>query len=47
MRSLMICNPHPIVRVIKSKRMGWAGNVAPLGKRRGVYIVLVRKPVEK
>ena len=24
----MICNPHPIVRVIKLRRMGWAGHVA-------------------
>jgi len=31
--------------VIKSRRMRWAGNVACMGKRRGVYKVgLVRKP---
>jgi len=26
---------------VKSKRMRWAGNVARIGKRRGVYRVLV------
>jgi hypothetical protein len=32
-----------IVRVIKSRRMRWAGNVARMGERRGVYRVLVGK----
>jgi hypothetical protein len=30
-----------IVRVIKSKRMRWAGHVARMGEGRGVYRVLV------
>jgi hypothetical protein len=30
-----------IVRVIKSRRMRWAGHVARIGKGRGVYRVLV------
>ena len=29
-----------IVGVIKSRRMGWAGNVARMGRGRGVYRVL-------
>ena len=33
-----------IVRVIKSRRMSWAGHVARMGKERGVYRVLVGKP---
>jgi hypothetical protein len=33
-----------IIRQIKSKRMGWAGNVAHTGEERKVYKVLVRKP---
>jgi hypothetical protein len=33
-----------IVRVIKSRRMRWAGHVAPIGLRRIVYRVLVGKP---
>jgi len=32
-----------IVRVIKSRRMRWAGHVQSMGKRRGVYRVLVEK----
>ena len=33
-----------IVRVIKSRRMRWAGHVARMGERRGIYRVLVGKP---
>ena len=33
-----------IVRVIKSRRMRWAGHVAPMGEERGVYRFLVGKP---
>ena len=33
-----------IIRVIKSRRMRWAGYVARMGERRGVYRVLVGKP---
>ena len=36
-----------IVRVIKSRRMRWAGNVAHMGEERGVYRVLVGKPEMK
>jgi len=32
-----------IVRVITSKRIGWAGHVARMGERRGVYRVLMGK----
>ena len=32
-----------IIRVIKLKRMRWAGHVASMGERRGVYRVLVGK----
>jgi hypothetical protein len=35
-------SPH-IVRVIKSRRMKWAGHVASMGEGRDVYRVLVRK----
>jgi len=35
-----------IVRVIKSRRMRWAGNVARMGEERGAYRVLVGKPGE-
>ena len=33
-----------IVRVIKWRRMRWAGHVAYMGEERGVYRVLVGKP---
>jgi len=36
-----------IVRVIKSRKMRWAGHVARMGERRGVYRVLVGKPEER
>jgi hypothetical protein len=36
-----------IVRVIKSRRMRWAGHVARIGEGRGVYSVLVGKPEGK
>jgi len=36
----LYCSPNN-VRVIKSRRMRWAGHVARMGKRRGVYRVLM------
>jgi len=39
----LYCSPD-IVRVIKSRIMRWAGHEARMGKRRGVYRVLVGKP---
>ena len=36
-----------IVRVIKSRRMRWAGHVALMGEERGTYRVLVGKPEGK
>ena len=38
---------HNIVRVIKSRRMRWAGHVARMGEGSGVYRVLVGKPEGK
>ena len=38
----MYCSPN-IVRIIKSRRMRWAGHVARMGERRGVYRVLLGK----
>jgi hypothetical protein len=35
------------VRVVKSRRMRWAGHVARIGKERGVHRVLVGKPEGK
>ena len=36
-----------IVRVVKSRRMRWAGHVARMGEERGVHGVLVGKPEGK
>ena len=35
------------MRVIKSRRMRWAGHVARMGEERGLYRVLVGKPEGK
>ena len=39
----LYCSPN-IVRVIKWRRMRWAGHVARMGEDEGVYRVLVGKP---
>jgi hypothetical protein len=36
-----------IVRVVKSRRMIWAGHVARMGEERGVHRALVGKPEGK
>jgi hypothetical protein len=36
-----------IVRVVKSRRMRWAGHVTRMGEDRGVYRLLVGKPEGK
>jgi len=38
----LYCSPN-IVRVIKSRRIRWAGHVARMAERRGIYRVLVGK----
>ena len=42
----LYCSPN-IFRVIKSRRMRWAGHVARMGERKGVYRVLVGKSKKK
>jgi hypothetical protein len=39
----LYCSPS-IVRVIKARRMRWAGHVARMGKVRGAYNILVGRP---
>jgi hypothetical protein len=36
-----------IIRVIKSRRMSWAGHAARMGERRNAYRILVGKPEGK
>jgi len=42
----LYCSPN-IVRVMESRRGRWAGLVARVGERRGVYRVLLGKPEGK
>ena len=42
----LYCSPN-ILRVIKWRRMRWAGHVARIGDERGVYRVFVGKPEGK
>jgi hypothetical protein len=42
----LYCSPN-IVRVIKSRRMRWAGHVACMGERKDLYRVLVEKLKER
>jgi hypothetical protein len=36
-----------IIRIIKSRRMSWAGHVARVGEKRNVYRLLIGKPEGK
>jgi hypothetical protein len=36
-----------VIRMIKSRRMRWAGHVARMGEKRNAYRILVGKPEEK
>jgi hypothetical protein len=36
-----------IIRIVKSRRMRWAGHVAPMGEKRSVCRLLVGKPEGK
>jgi hypothetical protein len=33
-----------IIRIIKSRRMRWAGHIARMGEKRGAYRILVGRP---
>jgi hypothetical protein len=46
-RIFIICNSRGIIRVIKSRRMRWAGHVASLGIKTDSYRILVEKPEGK
>jgi hypothetical protein len=42
-----VCSFPNLIRVMKSRRMRWAGHVARMGERRGVYMILVGKRERK
>jgi len=38
-----VCTSPDIIRVIKSRRMGWTGHVECMGEMRNAYSILVGK----
>jgi hypothetical protein len=42
----MYCSPS-IIRIIKSRRVSWAGHVARMGEKKNAYRILVGKPERK
>jgi hypothetical protein len=42
-----LCSSPNIIRMIKSRRMRWAGHVAQMGETRNAYRILVEKPEGK
>jgi hypothetical protein len=44
LRDLYSSPSTSIIRIIKSRRMRWAGHVARMGERRNAYWLLVGKP---
>ena len=48
MRNFMVCTVHPlIVRVIKSRRLEWAGHVSRMEEGRSAFKILTGTPTEK
>ena len=47
MRNFIVCTVHLIVRVIKSRRLRWAGHVARMEEGRSAFKILTGKPTGK
>jgi hypothetical protein len=47
MRSFIACTLPSIIRMIKSRRMRWAGHVARVGEKRNACRISVGKPEGK
>jgi hypothetical protein len=43
----MLYSSRSVIRIIKSRRMRWAGHVARMGEKRNMYRLLVGKPEGK
>jgi hypothetical protein len=43
----MICTLPSEIRIVKSRRMRWAGHMARIGEERNAYNLMVRKPEGK
>jgi hypothetical protein len=39
-----LCSSSSIIRIMKSRRMRWAGHVARMGEKSSAYTLLVGKP---
>ena len=46
-RNFIVCTVHLIVRVIKSRRLRWAGHVARMEEGKSAFKILTRKPIGK
>jgi hypothetical protein len=47
LHNVELCNLYPspsIIRIIKSRRMSWAGHLARMGEKKNAYRILVGKP---
>jgi hypothetical protein len=44
---VLVCTSPSIIRIIKSRRMSWAGHIARMGEKRNSYRLLVGKPEGK
>ena len=47
MKNFIVCTIHNIVRVIKSRRLRWAGHVARMEEGRSAFKILTGKPTGK
>ena len=47
MRNFIVCTAHLIVRVIKSRRLRWAGHVARMEDDRSAFKILTGAPAGK
>jgi hypothetical protein len=43
----LYCSPSILIRIIKSRRICWAGHVTRMGAKRNAYRILVGKPEGK
>jgi hypothetical protein len=39
-----VYSPPSIIKMVKSRRMRWAGHILRMGEKRNVYRILLRKP---
>jgi hypothetical protein len=47
MRSFITFTPRQTIRMIKSRRIGWAGHVAQMGEKRNASRIMMGKPAGK